>query len=110
MPEHTNGPFTILASVAKEWDRCGDYAILDTDGNIIAETFGIVGAEMFPIKYIHRPAKANALLFAAAPRLLEACEAIYRVALDCSLPGPVHLSIAERNLLARAITEAGGDL
>jgi hypothetical protein len=51
----------------------GDYAILDSDGAIIAETYRWVG--MLPCgKPDLRPAETTARLFAGSPALLEACE------------------------------------
>jgi hypothetical protein len=52
--------------------------------------------------------KAAVLLAAAAPSLLAACEAVLRVAEDASLPGPVYLSIAEREDLKAAVAKARG--
>ncbi len=56
----------------------------------------------------HDEVSANAQLMAAAPDLLAVCKAIYRVADTASLPGPVHLSIGERNALRHAIEKAEG--
>lgn len=50
--------------------QCGDYALLDADGKIVGEAYRQVGpAEV-------RPAEANALLWAAAPELLESLAAV----------------------------------
>src|SRR3972149_1870135 len=49
---------------------------------------------------------ANARLMAAAPDLLAALEAVYRVARDASLPGPVYLSIEEVAAVGVAIAQA----
>ncbi len=65
-PWRTSGPSKVVSAISDG----GDYAILDADGEIIAEAIRQVGPSDF------RPANANARLIAAAPDLLEALEAI----------------------------------
>jgi len=62
---HTKGPFYIEgpSSVSGPYDDGGNYAILDANGDIIGEAFESVAAG------IKADAKANALLFSAAPEM-----------------------------------------
>lgn len=98
------GPYTVRVADHGDgrYGEPGDCAIVDDKGCIVAETFRRVGEDDY------RDAKALAELLAAAPDLLEVCEIIYRVAKDCSLPGPVHLSLTERDMLQWAIAKAKG--
>lgn len=67
---HTPGPLTIQgpSQPSSDTPEGGDYAIRDTTGKIIAETFARVDYGSAGL----RPALDNARLFAAAPDLLEA--------------------------------------
>ncbi|TXH53687.1 MAG: hypothetical protein E6Q97_12650 [Desulfurellales bacterium] len=66
--KHTPGPWEILGPGKPTSDapEGGDFAITDSNKDIIAETFFRVSA----VK--SRPSEANARLIAAAPELLEA--------------------------------------
>lgn len=66
--QHTPGPLIVKGPSKPTADtpEGGDYAILDADGQIIAETFRAV----CPGEKGLRPAEANARLFAAAHALL----------------------------------------
>ena len=84
MPEkHTLGPLTTKGPSVKKLPHTdgGDYAIIDSKGKIIAEAIYKVGRDDF------RPALANAKLYAAAPDLLEACEAVLDVIQATDLNG-----------------------
>ena len=67
MNKHTSGKW-ICKGPAEGADesRCGDYAIIDAKGKIIAEAFRMVDENEY------RDAQANANLMVAAPELLEA--------------------------------------
>ena len=72
-PKFTPGPLTIKRSLSSDNTGGYDYAIIDEAGQIIAETYEHVGVgrELGAV-YDKRPARANAVLFAAAPDLYEA--------------------------------------
>ena len=89
--KHTSEPWTVVK--AKRPDNTGgyDYAIADSDDNIIAEVFQNVGyADKEKKIYNQRPAKANAHLIATSPELLEACQAgiIYSKAIESCANDP----------------------
>ena len=70
--EHTKGPWRAAGPSCSPLHDAGDYAIHDTDGAIIAETFLQVSKDGT------RPAEANAKLMAASPRMLEAlCQLVH---------------------------------
>ena len=77
MNEHTPGPLTVHGPSlgGTPCDDGGDYAIYDSEGFIIAEAICKVGRAQTPGRYITRPAKANATLWAAAPELYGATKA-----------------------------------
>lgn len=58
------------APTCDETDGVGDYALIDPDGRIVGEAYRTVS--------IHdkRPARENALLWAAAPKMYEALETL----------------------------------
>jgi hypothetical protein len=66
--KHTPGPFTVAGPSYDRLDptKCGDYALVNGNGHIVAEAFRLVAED------IELPAKANAYLFAAAPDLYAA--------------------------------------
>jgi hypothetical protein len=105
MSEHTPGPW-VSRDVGDDQDAdFGQWVveIPETAGNtVIRLWFGDMesntGEDI-----------ANARIVAASPDLLAACEAIYRVAEDAFLPGPVHISISERDQLRDAIAKARGE-
>ena len=66
--KHTPGPWNLLGPCKGKWDEEGDFAIQDSEGKIIAETYKTVGYDQI------RPAEENACLIAAAPDLLEAAK------------------------------------
>lgn len=71
----TAGPLTVhKKSTLSGLERSQDWAIVDSDNQIIAECFGISGHKpgTSPKEYLHQPAEANARLFAAAPELRDA--------------------------------------
>ena len=68
--EHTPGTWKAAGPSCSPLHDAGDYAIVDTDGAIIAETFRQVSKDGT------RPAEANAKLIAASPDMLEALEEI----------------------------------
>ena len=70
MSHHTQGPLRTRRAIHPDNVGGYDYAILDTDSRVIGEAFDIVGNGE------HRPALHNATLWAAAPELLEALEAL----------------------------------
>lgn len=73
MSEHTPGPWTILTVAGPvPADQRNDRAIMDGDGQIIAEAFHRVGPDDWA------PVEANARLIAAAPELLAAAELVYK--------------------------------
>jgi hypothetical protein len=76
MVEHTKAPWKVKKS--KEPDNTGgyDYAIIDSQEKIIAETFEHVGKTKNG--YEKRPAEANAKLISAAPELLEALKNVIK--------------------------------
>lgn len=66
MSTHTPGPLRTQDSISSKWDELDDCAIVDERGRIIGEAFALVGQNE------HRPARANAELWAAAPDTTEA--------------------------------------
>ena len=68
--EHTPGTWKASGPSCSPLHDAGDYAIVDTDGAIIAETFRQVSKDGT------RPAEANAKLMAASPAMLEALQEI----------------------------------
>lgn len=73
MSEPTPGPWTILTVAGPvPADQRNDRAIMDGDGQIIAEAFHRVGPDDWA------PVEANARLIAAAPDLLAAAELAYK--------------------------------
>lgn len=58
--------------------------------------------------YIGSVNAENAALVAAAPELLEACQRVLRVINPGDLPGPVYLSLEEKDLLRCAVEKAEG--
>ena len=71
MEKHAPGPLTVRGPSlgTGQYDDGGDYGIYDSEGIIVGEAYYKVGVEMF------RLAEANARLWAAAPDMLEACQA-----------------------------------
>jgi hypothetical protein len=76
MTQHTPGPFGARGPSAPTANtpEGGDYAITDAAGNIIAEVFHRSG------EHTTHPARENALLFKAAPKMLAT---LRRVAARC---------------------------
>ncbi|MFA6046918.1 MAG: hypothetical protein WC718_18185 [Phycisphaerales bacterium] len=64
--KHTPGPFTVHGPSLDRIDptKCGDYAICNEQGHIVAEAYRLVAND------VELPAEANARLFASAPDLL----------------------------------------
>lgn len=92
----TNGRLTIRRS-ARPADGEWDFALLDSEGEIIAETFGRVDTNK------RRPAEANARLFANAPELWAALEAL--VAPNHTPETYAAAMLNARNVLAAATGE-----
>ncbi len=92
MTEHTPGPWHVDKSLHR--------LVYDANGVGVGEAWHGVNER----EYVEE--EANARLFAAAPDLLEALKAIYRVAEPASLPGPVPLSIAEVEAARIALDKA----
>lgn len=103
MSTHTAGPFTVKGPSRPTSDtpEGGDYAIFDSDGEIIAECFRRVNPHASGI----RPARANAKLFAAAPDLLETLRTIVGNAASVQMDPQWAVQVA-RNAIARATGEA----
>lgn len=105
MSKHTPGPLTIKGPSKGRGalDDGGDYAILDRDGKIIAETYRLVETDD------ERPALANALLFRAAPDLLEACKELVAEADEpIGWAGHPHKDTAGFDFARAAIAKAEG--
>lgn len=84
-----------------------DYAILESEGRIIAEVFEHVGYATEAHGLDKRDAEKTAMLFAAAPELLEACERLvetFRAAWDKKGISCYDIALAER-----AIAKAKGE-
>ncbi len=65
---YTPGPWSIKSAVQRDNTGGLDYAILDGEGELIAETFEHVDYGT-GTKFLARPARANALLIASAPAM-----------------------------------------
>lgn len=102
MAEHTPGPWQVLNS-----------PVLAATDNLMVRRFNNpynpynlltmhLGTD--PKQWAEQ--EANARLIAAAPDMMAALKAIYRVAKTASLPGPVHLSIEEVYTVRDAIAKA----
>ncbi|MEM9165992.1 MAG: hypothetical protein AAGB48_03100 [Planctomycetota bacterium] len=72
--KHTPGPWRSKRALEMR-DGAWDYAILDGESRIIAETFGIVGYGDSGL----RPSEANARFIAAAPEMYEALKRACRL-------------------------------
>lgn len=83
MSQHTPGPWTVHGPSPGKgaFDDGGDYCIRDAEGKIIGEAIALVGHGD------HRPALANATLWAAAPAMLEALKAVLNCGDYCYVPG-----------------------
>ena len=68
MGDYTRGPLEIAFSTSVKPDEWGDVAIVDGEHRVIGEAFDLVALDT------HRPALANATLWAAAGELLESIE------------------------------------
>ena len=105
---HTPGPLSVKRSKLSI-DGEYDYAIYNERDRIIAEAYGRTSVNSRP------DAHANALLFAAAPDLLEACKSVWdEIATIAVLPEgnnalfaeavwPSVTNLADRKHLARAL-------
>ena len=68
----TPGPLTVKGPCAADNTGGHDYAVVDDAGNVVAECFEHVGPD--GARYERRPARANAILYASAPELVDALE------------------------------------
>lgn len=96
MTKHTSEPWTVVK--AKRPDNTGgyDYAIADSDDNIIAEVFQNVGyADKEKKIYNQRPAKANAHLMAASPEMFATLKAIAGLKITRELENRIYSAIAQ---------------
>lgn len=81
-PRATAGPLTVhKKSTLSGLERSQDWAIVDSDNQIIAECFGISGHKSgtSPKEYLYQAAEANARLFAAAPELRNALVEVHEL-------------------------------
>lgn len=104
MMKHTPGPLAITGPSSGRGpnDDGGDYAIIDTTGAIIAETFHKVGHGR------ERPAYENARLFIAAPELLEAAKQMVAWSTDPRWTPESNLTYETLEGLEAAIARAEG--
>lgn len=80
--QHTKGPWRFYKAHSADNTGGWDWAIVDSENKVIAESFEHVGRESSTV-FDKRPAEANACLIAASPALLEACEAVLLVKCGC---------------------------
>ena len=80
---HTNRPLTCHAARALDNTGGRDWCIADKEGRIVGEAFQNVGAGPHLLRFVTRPAEANARLWAASPDLLIACQEVEFLADAC---------------------------
>jgi len=72
-----------------------DWAIIDQEGQILAECFEVTGTG------IRQPAKANASLFAAAPELLASLKAVTQIMRENGYVPPCQITRDAAMLISR---------
>lgn len=104
MTQAKHTPGSLHCRAASSLDNTGgrDYCILDSEGKVIGEAFEHVGFGDDRSTYEKRPAAQNALLWSAAPELLEALKALYQDAIDRSTEVPSRIVDAVVTAIARA--------
>jgi len=102
MSKHTPGPLRIVGPSpgGRPDDDGGDYAIIDKDNELIAETYHHVNYGET------RPARANAKLFAAAPLMYEALKEMYAAWEGYEMLAALDIAIQRK---AEAALAAAGD-
>ena len=100
--QHTPGELTFRRATRPDNTGGYDYAIVDAENKIIAETFAHVDyATGATSVYEERPAESNARLFAAAPDLYEALQRVKNWSNEHDFL-PLRLVLAINTALAKA--------